>query len=152
MTARYAQNTSVSSERSRTEIERILRRFAADQFAYGWAGGREVIGFRLSGRSVRITLPMPDPGDPAILTTPSGRQRSQTGIDDEYAKEVRRRWRSLVLVIKAKLTAVADGISTIEHEFLADVVLDDGQTIGEWAGPQLERVASQRELLPGPQP
>lgn len=34
--SRCAQNTSVSSEKSRAEIERILRRYGADGFMYGW--------------------------------------------------------------------------------------------------------------------
>jgi hypothetical protein len=41
-------------------------------------------------------------------------------------------------VIKAKLEAVAAGITTIEDEFLAHTVLPDGSTFGEWAKPQLE--------------
>lgn len=31
----YAENTSVSSEKSRAEIERTLQKYGADQFMYG---------------------------------------------------------------------------------------------------------------------
>lgn len=34
--SRYAENTSVSSDRSRAEIEQILARYGAEQFMYGW--------------------------------------------------------------------------------------------------------------------
>lgn len=37
MTRRYAQDTSVSSDRSKAEIERTLQRFGADQFAWNAA-------------------------------------------------------------------------------------------------------------------
>ncbi len=150
----YAAGTEVSSERSRAEIEQLLRRFGADSFMSGWdrQTNREQVGFRVHNRMVRLTLPMPDSADPLISCTPTGKRRNTQQIEDEYAKEVRRRWRSLLLVLKAKLTAVEDGISTIEREFLADVLLPDGRTLGEWASPQLDQAYGSAEmpaLLPG---
>ena len=38
----------------------------------------------------------------------------------------RQRWRALLLIIRAKLEAVASGITTLENEFLANIVLPDG--------------------------
>jgi hypothetical protein len=146
---RYATGTSVPPDRSRAEIEKILRRFGADQFAYGWELEVEQIQFRVAGRSVRLTLPVPAVDDPLFTQTPSGRARSAAQAEEAWKAELRRRWRSLALVIKAKLTAVQDGISTVEREFLADVILPDGRTIAEWAGPQLERFDDSRALLPG---
>jgi hypothetical protein len=35
-TARYAQNTAVDSATSRAEIQRILARYGATSFMYGW--------------------------------------------------------------------------------------------------------------------
>ena len=62
----------------------------------------------------------------------------------------------MVAVIKAKLVAVKDSISTLEREFMADLVLPNGQTMHEWARPQLARGESvsflpttSRELGPG---
>jgi hypothetical protein len=37
--SKFAENTSVSAERSRAEIEKTLRRYGADQFMYGWESG-----------------------------------------------------------------------------------------------------------------
>jgi hypothetical protein len=149
----YAQGTEVPSDRSRAEIERMVQRFGADQFVSGWErDNRSMVGFRIHNRMVRILLPMPSRDDPMIALTPSGRRRSASQIEDEYAREQRRRWRSLVLVIKAKLAAVEDGISTIEREFLADVVLPNGTTLGEWAAPQIDHAYASAEmpaLMPG---
>jgi hypothetical protein len=36
--ARYAAETTVASDRSRAEIERILERYGASSFMYGWQG------------------------------------------------------------------------------------------------------------------
>ena len=44
-----------------------------------------------------------------------------------------------MLVIKARLEAVTAGISTIETEFLANIVLPDNTTAGEWMLPQIDR-------------
>ena len=38
------------------------------------------------------------------------------------------------------------GISTIEREFLSNIVLPDGQTVGEWMAPQLETAYTQGNM------
>lgn len=58
----------------------------------------------------------------------------------------------LALVIKAKLEAVAAGITSFEDEFLAHIMLPSGGTVGEWARPQLEvaySTGAMPALLPG---
>jgi hypothetical protein len=74
---------------------------------------------------------------PVLRLTPTRRRRTKRQAAEAYEAECRRRRQALAAVIKAKLVAVEDGISTNTHEaeFLAYVVLSDGRTIGEWAGP-----------------
>lgn len=54
---RYAAQTSVSSDKSRAEIERLLLRYGADQFMYGLLPEAAMIAFRARGRHVRFLLP-----------------------------------------------------------------------------------------------
>lgn len=131
MTARYAAGTEVTSDRSRAEIERTLRRYGATQFLYGWSGSRATLGFTAHGRSIRFELPLPDPDDREFTRTDTGRDRSATAAAEAYEKAVRQRWRALALVVKAKLEAVAAGISTFEDEFLGATVLPGGATVAE---------------------
>jgi hypothetical protein len=149
---RYADRTEVSSDRSRAEIERTLRRYGASAFAYGWQGLEAQVMFELADRRVKFAIPMPDPDDAVFTQTPTGRERSVAAAEKEYEQAVRQRWRALALVIKAKLEAVDAKISTVENEFLAHIVLPDGSTVGEWASPQLQVAYSQSQmpaLLPG---
>lgn len=154
--SRYAAKTTVTSDASRTEIERTLRRYGADQFSYGWEHSDErnfaVVSFRAHNRLIRFTLPMPDPDDRAFTHTPAkGMRRSASAAEKEYEQAVRQRWRALKLVVQAKLEAVESGIAEFEEEFLAYVVLPGGGTVGQWARPQLDAVyegASMR-ALPG---
>jgi len=48
----YAQDTNVSVEKSKAEIERILQRYGAGQFVYANDSeqGRAVVGFTMRGR------------------------------------------------------------------------------------------------------
>lgn len=149
---RYAEGTSVSEDRSRLELEKTLRRFGADQFMVAWddTTGMQIIAFRMSGRQIRLDVPIPDRDDPMFRMTPSGRVRATSAAQEEYTKEVRRRWRSLLLVVKAKLTAVADRISTLEREFLADMVTDDGRTVEQIVRPYLESGAPIQIDFAGP--
>ena len=55
-----------------------------------------------------------------------------------YQQLCRSKWRSLVLAIKAKMECVQSGITTIEQEFLAHIVLPNGLTVGHHTIPQLK--------------
>jgi hypothetical protein len=144
---RYAENTKVSSDKSRNEIETTLRRYGATSFAYGWTGDRAQIGFHLGGRAVRFDLPMPDRGADEFRFTPARRiRRSPEEWDAAYDQAVRQRWRGLALVIKAKLEAVEAGITTLEEEFLAHIALPSGSTVGEWLRPQLDEAYSNNRM------
>lgn len=134
--ARYATQTTVSSEASRGEIERILTRYGADQFMYGWDQESAVVGFRMQNRMVRFLLPMPSKGE--FKYTPAKHlPRSPQDALAAWEQACRQRWRALALVVKAKLEAVDTGITTFEDEFLAHIMLPDGGTAGEWLRPQI---------------
>lgn len=151
MSGRYAEHTEVSSDRSRVEIEKTLRRYGASSFMYGWDNLCAVIMFELADRRIRFRLPMPDRNAREFTLTPTGRQRSETAAVEAWEQAGRQRWRALALVIKAKLEAVAAEITTVEQEFLAHIVLPDSSTVGEWVQPQLA-VAYQRNEMPALMP
>ena len=85
--------------------------------------------------------------------TPARRiRRSPEQVDAAWEQACRARWRALYLIIKAKLEAIESGISTVEHEFLSDVVVPNGQTVGAFMAPQLEAAYTTGRmpaLLPG---
>jgi len=140
--ARYAETTKVSSAKSRDEIERTLTRYGADQFMYGWQDDAALIGFRKDGKHIKFVLPLPSRVDTAFTTYKRGYQtleRTPDAAANLYEQAIRQRWRALALVIKAKLEAVEAGISIFEDEFMANIVLPDGLTVGEWMRPQIEQ-------------
>lgn len=135
----YAKDTSVSSELSRLDIEKTLIRYGATGFAYATESGRAMIAFRLQSRQVRFILPLPDINSDEFRFTPARKtERSQKAKYDAWEQECRRCWRALLLVVKAKLEAIETGISTFDNEFMANIVLPGGTTVGEWMTPQIE--------------
>jgi hypothetical protein len=154
MAGRYAERTQVNAEKSQQEIVGILRRYGADGFVFGEDNGRAVVGFRAHGRMVRFVLSL-DVDRAEFARTPTGLRRSQDSINRIVEGEHRRRWRALVLVIKAKLEVVETGITSFEREFLANIVLPNGSTVGEWVEPQIELAYESNTmpaLLPGLSP
>lgn len=133
--SRFAENTSVPADRSRAEIERTLQRYGADQFLYGWDADTAVLRFRMHDRQIAFRIAMPDKNEFAL--TDRGRRRVDTQVIAAWEQATRQRWRALALVVKAKLEAVESGITDFESEFLAHIVLPDGNTFGEWAAPQI---------------
>lgn len=135
---RYAAQTEVTSDRSRNEIERTLQRYGADQFFYGWQDGGATLGFRMQSRRVQFILPLPDRNADEYRFTPSrSYERSQKDWDAAYEQAIRQKWRALALVVKAKLEAVESGITSFEEEFLAHIVLPNGQRVGAFMVPQI---------------
>ncbi len=138
MSGRYATDTNVSSERSRAEIERILARWQAKSFMYGYDDTHAVIQFDTQNRRVRFVLPMPARDAREFTHTPSrGTLRSPAQTAEAYEKAVRQRWRALALVIKAKLEAIESGISSFDVEFLGQLVLPDGRTVADDVVPKV---------------
>ena len=148
----YAKHTAVPVDRSRAQIEGVLRRYGATGFGYSWER-REVpiipvpvygaktelrefaiLVFAVKERRVRLDVPMPT--------------AREAGTETRAEKAVRQRWRAVLLVIKAKLEAVESGISSLEAEFLANIVTESGRTIGEAIIPRLSEAVRSGRLLP----
>ncbi len=112
---RYAEGTTVPIRRTRDEIEDLVTRHGAVNFASGWMDGnkRHAVSFVLQGRLVRFVIGLP------------------TGTDAKAEAEARRLWRCLLLAIKAKLEVVRSGIHTFEQEFLANIVTTENVTVYE---------------------
>jgi len=147
---RYANQTSVSPVRSRAEIERTLSRYGASGFMYGWSERGAVLGFMLNEKQYKVILKMPE--KTMFARSEKGRRRTASQTDQAYEQATRQRWRAMALVIKAKLEAVQSNISTVESEFLAWMVLPNGETVGQWMAPQIDAIYSTGKmppLLPG---
>lgn len=152
----YAETTDVSPEKTRVEIERVLTRYGADSFMYAMEPGRAGVVFQLDRRRVQFVITIPPASEfryhPPRKNEYGRRERTELQRDKAWAQELRRRWRALYLVIKAKLESVESGIESLDEAFLAQLVLPSGTTFGEWATPQLERVyeGGMPPMLPAP--
>lgn len=137
--AKYAENTSVSVAKTKADIEELIMKHGADQFVSGVKDNIAVIGFTMEHRQIKFYLELPDKNSREFLFTPGrGSRRSDESAYAEWQQACKAKWRSLYAIIKAKLIAVEEKISTIEREFFYDIVLPDGQTVGEYMAPQLE--------------
>lgn len=128
----YAKNTSVSVENSRIEIERIVAKYGAKAYQYGYNETRAKIEFMIGTRLVRFLLPLPTQAEI------SKRNNGRPGRPKQLDQVTRERWRALALCIKAKLEAVESGIAEFDEEFLAQVVdPQSGRTVYELISPRL---------------
>ena len=142
----YASQTTVPVERSFAEIKRTLQRFGATAFGYVEQGDLIGIQFEIIGLRVAMKMRLPD-RDQCRLTS-SGRERPETAIDKDHEAACRQRWRTLANAIKAKLAMVDDGLSSVETEFLANIMLPGGETVGERIAPDIHEVVRTGQLPP----
>lgn len=124
----YAKGTKVPVGRSRDEIEGVLRKVGADAIGFMKDAATAQIAFRIAGRHYVMSLP----------------------VDVDHAQGERERWRQLLLLVKAKMAAIAAGITTPETEFLAHAMLPTGETLGDHLRAHPDQLTTTgRLLLPG---
>lgn len=145
----YAEKTSISTSKTKADIEEMVQRYGAKQFVSGYSDNIAVIGFSMAERQIKFLLPIPDKQDQTYWHTPGrGQKRSAEAAYAAWEQSCRSRWRALYLIVKAKLEAVEAGISTVEREFFYDIVLPDGKTIGEYMAPQIETAYQTGQMPP----
>ena len=146
----YAETTSVSVEKTRAEIETLISKSGATHFAYMTTPEAAIIGFRFADRQLKFVVPLPSRTDKKFTTRMVRGYQKQNDINAAYKlweQACRSRWRALLLCLKAKLEAVQVGITTIDQEFLAHIVTENGLTIGQRLLPQLGNLPSGPLLL-----
>lgn len=162
----YASNTQVPESRSRAEIEQVIRKHIGRDaaFSYGTMAGRAAIQFAAYGRQIRFELPLPNREEGTAKAGRHYKERqvrkpTPAEIDAWLEAEDRRRWRCLLLIVKAKFEAVelklelcendAERAQVFEQEFLASVVVQgkDGRALSLYEAIRGASLAGQR-LLP----
>lgn len=155
MTTRaYAEGTSVSVEKSKAEIDVLLGKHGASQrgIMADESSGRAMIAFVIAGRHYRLEVPLPtdarDPSKPSWVLKGHdcprgwdswGIDRRKQWVRTEIEQKSRERWRAVLLMLKAKLELVRIGVSSVEREFLADLVVN-GKTIAQMIEGQIGEV------------
>lgn len=130
---KYASHTSVPIDRSKAEIEKTLMRYGVDNFFYGKSAKRGGgIGFKYKGRVIQIGVPFPNAAD--------------FSTDQKFNQEYRRRWRVLLLALKAKLELVNAGLVSFEDEFLAQTCLPDGSTVSQYYQPLIDNAVKEGKM------
>lgn len=149
----YAANTVVPVIQSITELDRLVSKYGASGFAFGRDDSSPVtrVMFKLNDRALQFEVTKPNLDDYRLT-----RQYQKRTIEQQRKladTEERRRWRALILVVKALLVGVEDGVITMDDAFLAYMVIPgDGRTVGAWAAQQLADAYTKGtplQLLPG---
>lgn len=141
---RYANTTSVTPEKSQEEIKKALRRYGADKFGVMEERTKAHVMFEFSNLMVQITVSLPDRAE--FMKSETGKSRTESAINNQWDQAIRQRWRALLLTIRAKLEAVECGISTLEQEFMAFVMMPDGRPLGDILIPKLHEIAKSGKL------
>jgi hypothetical protein len=149
-TGRYARETTVSVDQSRSELVRTLERYGAEEHGMLTREKSVSIHFKMNGLVVEFEIPLPDKHSEEWWVTPTGnRSTSQETANRQYTQALRQRWRALNLYVKAQLEAVEVGILSFEDAFLAQIVLPGSdRTVGEVYVEELRKHAALQ--LPAP--
>lgn len=133
----YAAETEVPVERSKQQIEAMLKQRGCEGFASAWGAHGDTIEFMWKGMRIRFVVPPLDAEK--YRHDAQGRERKADVLTRQINQANRARWRGLYLVVKAKLEAVESGISIFEEEFLAFIVDPaSNKTVGQVLVPRIQ--------------
>ena len=109
----YANKTKVPVDRSIAEVRRILLSHGVGEkdVIIVHAGDGDMIEFIYQGFRIRYFVACTE--DP---------------------QEQRRRWRAIVLIVKAKFELMGVGFAPVEQVFLPEIVAHNGKLLGEMMG------------------
>ena len=109
MSQPYAKGTRIPVKDSRDTIAALIKRFAVHNCATGILDGQDFVMFDHEGQTYRFTV-------------------EPHKSEGEY----RRRWRCLVLHIRSSLVIINEGVRDFSTVFMADRILPNGQSLGEY--------------------
>lgn len=111
---RYAEGTTVAVEKSVEDLRRLATRYGADEFTYAMSPHGGVVMFKLQGYPLRYDVTFPTDEDTV--------KRAEA--------EWRRRWRVVLLRAKGQFEAIEDGDTSVPQAFMAQLMMEDGTTLG----------------------
>lgn len=117
MTGKYAADTRVPVAKSRDELYRTLARYGATETLLHEMERGLRVGFIVNGLRVAFPFELP--------------HRDDCETAAAYERELRRRWRVLILVLKGKFESIENGAESATAAFLPYLILPDGSTVGE---------------------
>jgi hypothetical protein len=149
---KFAESTDVPVSRTRAELEDLLSRYGATATAIFNSRDSAAVAFEMHDRKIVLKLALPDPEAEEFTHARQGyrgvQQRSADGARQAWEKACRRKWRALLLAVKAKLVAVDDGIETFEEAFMAHVVMPDGRTVADHIKPRIASAYRDQKMVP----
>lgn len=127
-------STEVPASKSAAETAELIREHGASSITAHYSAGGEPSG-------ISFVMEVPDLGlVPVHLMAESEaleRRLRNAGrsLKSSYATQARRvAWRQLKGLVELQLETVANGVKPFHSMFLADIMREDGQTIGDWIG------------------
>lgn len=128
MTRRYAETTKVPVSSSQAEISSILEKHGIEKIGMVKEKGSASLWFEHLSRYYKLNVPIPEKcKDPE--------------------QEMKRAWRVLILLVKAKFEAISAGISNVEEQFYADTIMPDGNRLIDHAADQISQALKNRQPL-----
>jgi hypothetical protein len=146
----YAKGTKTEIGTTETQIKKMLQKAGAEAIAFMEERSRAIIAFHLNGRAIRFNLPLPqrDQFTHSNYGARGMQPNKPSTIDNLWMQANRERWRQLHLCIKAKLESVEQNIELFDDAFLSQIVMPDGETIGEKVKPQMTALMEGKPLRP----
>lgn len=145
----FAEGTQVDAGKTRLDIEAMLSKFACETVGVMREPGFATVLFRRQGWAVQMRVALPQLSDAPKQRKPGYHYMTEAQRLQWVMQQEREKWRQLMLVLKAKFTALENGIESFEESFMAHLVVG-GDHVGQRLLPALRQAqeSGQRLALP----
>lgn len=141
----YASTTTVPIERSKSELKSVIYKYGASNYQFAESDEKAMVVFAVDNRMIKFVLIFPPLT--AFARSHGGRRaRTKLQMREAHGQECKRRWRSLILSIKAKFESAESEIETFEEAFLAQILLPDKTTVSENIIPMIEEAYAKKRM------
>lgn len=131
MARKYAAETKVPVSKTRVEIEDLLRQHGVQKTGTLWLEDLGLVAFSHERRVFRLEVKLPPLKDFEYRGRgPVKAKRSEAEQRAAWEQECRAKWRSILLIVKARLVAIEAGAESWESAFMAQVVMPNGDLLG----------------------
>jgi hypothetical protein len=130
--ARYAEGTTVSVAKSRSDMQHLLDAAGCTAFGFEKIESGDALFFKLGGHTYRIIIKRPTVAEQKAANEKRYRYPWQRDVAIDIEAEYRRRWRANLMLLKTKLEFMDDeDPSELRRELMPWLLLDTGQTLSE---------------------
>lgn len=145
--SRYANNTSVTVDRSMIQVRQVIIKGGGDGVAIAETVEGAAVRFIFDKKAYKFVIKYPLRSQEDIAYSGNGRSRTKSQVDSAIENEKKRLWRAMWLYIKAAIEAHNNHLIDLNKSLMSHMLLPSGKTVYEKVYKNLDQLDVSPQIL-----